>query len=218
MCVRGVSKSHHTHTHTLTLTHMYTNTHTHTFTLAHTYSHTQRTTDINVRNDQRRTPLHTAVIEGYPRVIEKLVGYGAELNAVEDEGNTPLHITLIKKAMKPINDDTSVMNKVCNEQGLLNWKASMQSSLPSLYSSFSIKAFSEISSARAWRETTAHPIPIADCIILLLMALVNGFISTLKTIDCVSPIFQYTGYYYTWRKSVDCVPISPSLVCLACPL
>ena len=52
----------------------------------------------------KRTPLHVATIEGNCNVIEKLVGFGADLNHVDNDGNTPLHIAFIKKTTKPLTD------------------------------------------------------------------------------------------------------------------
>ena len=39
-----------------------------------------------------RTPLHGAVISGEARLVELLVGYGADLNVQDLEFATPLHI------------------------------------------------------------------------------------------------------------------------------
>ena len=55
--------------------------------------------------------MHVAAIEGHCRVIERLVGFGADLNHVDNDGNTPLHIVFIKKNAKPLNDAPQ-MNKV----------------------------------------------------------------------------------------------------------
>ena len=37
-----------------------------------------------------QTPLHLAAHEGYTRVIERLIGYGADPNMTDVSGNTPL--------------------------------------------------------------------------------------------------------------------------------
>ena len=59
-----------------------------------------------------RTPLHTVVIEGHSRVIERLVGCGAELNCVDNDGNTPLYIVLAKKNAEPATVKTPQLSKV----------------------------------------------------------------------------------------------------------
>lgn len=61
--------------------------------------------DLNVRNNQTHTPLHCAIIGGYSAIIEALVGYGADINAADLEGNTALHILLIKKVAKPLSEE-----------------------------------------------------------------------------------------------------------------
>ena len=59
-----------------------------------------------------RTPLHAVAIEGHSQVIERLVGCGAELNSVDIDGNTPLHIVLVKKNAKPATVKTPQLSKV----------------------------------------------------------------------------------------------------------
>lgn len=61
--------------------------------------------DLNVRNNRTHTPLHCAIIGGYGAIVEALVGYGADINAADLEGNTALHILLIKKAAKPLSEE-----------------------------------------------------------------------------------------------------------------
>ena len=59
------------------------------------------------------TALHLAAIQGYPAVIEKLVGYGADVNTTLQDGNAPLHILLAKPGnMKEPSKDTPEMMKV----------------------------------------------------------------------------------------------------------
>ena len=48
--------------------------------------------DVNLRAPARKTtPLHCAVHEGSAAMIEALIARGAEVNAVDADGNTPLH-------------------------------------------------------------------------------------------------------------------------------
>ena len=72
----------------------------------------QNLCDINAKNDLMRTPLHTVAIEGHSRVIERLVGCGVELNCVDNDGNTPLHVVLIKKNAQPATVKTPQLIKV----------------------------------------------------------------------------------------------------------
>ena len=79
----------------------------------------QPTVDINMKNNRTHTPLHCSSIEGYGTIIEALVGYGADLNATDLEGNTVLHIILIKKNGKPPSEELTpqimkVSARLCN--------------------------------------------------------------------------------------------------------
>ena len=75
-------------------------------------NHLQNLCDINAKNDLMRTPLHMVAIEGHSRIIERLVGCGVELNSVDNDGNTPLHIVLIKKNAQPATVKTPQLIKV----------------------------------------------------------------------------------------------------------
>jgi ankyrin repeat protein len=55
--------------------------------------------DINMKDSDNLTPLHIAAHEGYPVMVERLVGFGADLNSSSSDGNTPLHLTLGRRSM-----------------------------------------------------------------------------------------------------------------------
>ena len=77
-----------------------------------------------MRNSRTHTPLHCAAIEGYGAVIEALVGYGADLNAVDLQGSTALHIILIKKNGKPPSEElTPQMIKVRAQSSFFETKS-----------------------------------------------------------------------------------------------
>ena len=70
--------------------------------------------NLNVRSNRGLAALHLAVNEGYSGVVERLVGYGADLNVcVEEDGNTPLLLVMVQKKMKPLSKDTPHLRKVC---------------------------------------------------------------------------------------------------------
>jgi len=50
--------------------------------------------DVNVKNKDGMTPLHTAAINGKGEVVELLIQHGAIVNAVDNVKNTPLHYAL----------------------------------------------------------------------------------------------------------------------------
>ena len=60
----------------------------------------------------QRTSLHITSIEGHSHIIECLVGHGVDVNARDTDGNTTLHIVLIKKNARPLSQYTPQMNKV----------------------------------------------------------------------------------------------------------
>ena len=75
-----------------------------TLPTAHVYL--QPSCDINARTTVRLTSLHIAAHEGHIKVVERLVGFGADLNITTDEGNTPLHIALGRNNMTPPTEES----------------------------------------------------------------------------------------------------------------
>jgi ankyrin repeat protein len=66
----------------------------------------QESCDINASNfTNSLTPLHLAAQRGYSRIIEALIGYGADLSATAGDGQTPLHLILTLKSMQPPSQD-----------------------------------------------------------------------------------------------------------------
>ena len=62
-----------------------------------------------------KNALWVAVYAGFPKVVELLVGYGANLNATNEDGVTALHMLLAEGpelCMRPISDDMSQLKKV----------------------------------------------------------------------------------------------------------
>ena len=88
-------------------------------TLAHTSLHlllltlfVQRGCEIDARNDRNQTPLHIAILRGHSKILERLVGYGAGVNTLDEDGNNPLLMVLSVDAMEPPSDDTPELKKV----------------------------------------------------------------------------------------------------------
>lgn len=50
------------------------------------------------------TPLHAAVVSGVPKSVEKLIGHGADVNARDNKGNTPLHMLRMMKKSEESDD------------------------------------------------------------------------------------------------------------------
>ena len=72
----------------------------------------QPSCDIDAGNAIKLTPLHIAVHEGHITIVERLVGFGANVNATDEPGNTPLHLALAKSTMQQPSNDTPQMIKV----------------------------------------------------------------------------------------------------------
>ena len=56
-------------------------------------------TDVNVKNFYNYTPLHGATFNGHKEIAELLIANGADLNAKDDGGKTPLDQTMIPLAL-----------------------------------------------------------------------------------------------------------------------
>ena len=52
-----------------------------------------------MRNNKRQTALALAVSEAYSKMIELLIEHGADVNADDEDGDTPLHLAVIHQAM-----------------------------------------------------------------------------------------------------------------------
>lgn len=63
-------------------------------------------------SNRSMTPLHIAAHEGHTAVVELLVGYGADVNAAVDDGNTPLFLVMTLRKMKPLDQDTPHLKHV----------------------------------------------------------------------------------------------------------
>ena len=51
------------------------------------------------------TPLHAAMVCGAPKSVEKLVTHGAEVNAKDNDGDTPLHLLRLVRCSQDISED-----------------------------------------------------------------------------------------------------------------
>ena len=54
-------------------------------------------TDVNAKNGERCTPLKFAANEGHKEIAELLIAKGANVNAKDDNGETPLDTTIFNK-------------------------------------------------------------------------------------------------------------------------
>lgn len=59
--------------------------------------------DVNAPSQVNQSPLHLAADEGYSVMAEILLDHGANVNALDDDRDTPLHITLAKESIFKTN-------------------------------------------------------------------------------------------------------------------
>jgi ankyrin repeat protein len=57
--------------------------------------------NINLRNGQGQTALHSASLRGYPNIIHLILNHGADVDAQDNDGSTPLHLIISKLSMDP---------------------------------------------------------------------------------------------------------------------
>ncbi|KAM4703364.1 E3 ubiquitin-protein ligase MIB2 isoform 2-T2 [Rhinophrynus dorsalis] len=53
--------------------------------------------DVNLRNNRNQSPLHLAVTQGHISLVELLVTEGADVNAEDEDGDTPMHIVFVRQ-------------------------------------------------------------------------------------------------------------------------
>ena len=77
----------------------------------------QPTCDTEARNSSHLTPFLIAAASGSLKVLERLVSFGADLGAVDEDGDTALHLVIRSKGAddyKFPSDDTPEIKKVKN--------------------------------------------------------------------------------------------------------
>ncbi|OCT72647.1 uncharacterized protein LOC100158387 isoform X2 [Xenopus laevis] len=58
--------------------------------------------DVNLRNNRNQTPLHLAVAQGHISLVHLLVTEGANVNAEDEDGDTPMHIVFVRQHLKSL--------------------------------------------------------------------------------------------------------------------
>lgn len=76
--------------------------------------------NIEIRNNRQQTPLLLAVSQGHTSIVELLVSSGADLRVEDEDGDTTLHLALMRQSVTseqentPMLDSVSVNCKTCN--------------------------------------------------------------------------------------------------------
>lgn len=87
---------------------------------------------VDARAETGHTPLHGALMKDHSRMVELLLGYGADPTIPDSDGNTPLHVALDNEDLYPPSDKTLELNKVCHR--LSHLPSPLSSSTFSLHS------------------------------------------------------------------------------------
>ena len=59
--------------------------------------HVQGQCDVDIENNRRQTPLLLAIGQGHAGVIDLFVAKGADVNAVDEDGDSSLHLALMRQ-------------------------------------------------------------------------------------------------------------------------
>ncbi|XP_050691337.1 E3 ubiquitin-protein ligase MIB2-like isoform X2 [Eriocheir sinensis] len=65
---------------------------------------------VNITNNKRQTPLLLAVSQGHCGVVELLVNHSADITACDEDGDTPLHLALLKNSTTSLTHPTHAPN------------------------------------------------------------------------------------------------------------
>ena len=72
----------------------------------------QTETMVDARDDSGHTPLHEAIQKDHSRLVELLIGYGADPTIIDEDEVTPLHLVLDNDDMESPSEDSPELNKV----------------------------------------------------------------------------------------------------------
>ena len=73
--------------------------------------------DIEIRNNRKQTPVLLAVSQGHTTLIELLVTKNADVNVVDEDGDTCLHLALMRQTVATEVDSSPVLAKVSLQCG-----------------------------------------------------------------------------------------------------
>ena len=71
---------------------------------------------VDPRAETGHTPLHGALMKDHSRMVELLVGYGADPTITDNDDTTPLHVALANDDLHPPSDITLQLNEVIYSQ------------------------------------------------------------------------------------------------------
>ena len=68
---------------------------------------------MNEVTETGQTALHIAIHQGHARIVERLIGFGIDLNMQDSDGDTALHIALARDTTDTLSAETPQLKKVC---------------------------------------------------------------------------------------------------------
>lgn len=74
--------------------------------------------DVEILNNRKQTPLLLAVSQGHVGLIQLLVNKGAAINAVDEDGDTCLHLALLRQSVATDADPSPVLASIRTHLGL----------------------------------------------------------------------------------------------------
>ena len=69
--------------------------------------------DVNALGAENQSALHVATDEGYSVMVEILLDHGANVNSVDKDGDTALHIALAKESLLGTDLVSQMVNIYC---------------------------------------------------------------------------------------------------------
>ncbi|XP_029654054.1 26S proteasome non-ATPase regulatory subunit 10-like isoform X2 [Octopus sinensis] len=78
----------------------------------------QGSVQLDIQNNQKRTPLLEAVSQGHLGMTHKLIALGANINAVDGEGNSCLHLAVEREVFDSEDAPLDLLNECCTSLNL----------------------------------------------------------------------------------------------------
>ncbi|XP_013397887.1 E3 ubiquitin-protein ligase MIB2 isoform X2 [Lingula anatina] len=79
---------------------------------------TQGQADIEIRNNRKQTPLLLAVSQGHTALLELLVSKGADVNVQDEDGDTCLHLALMRQNVATELDNSPILAAIRSQLGM----------------------------------------------------------------------------------------------------
>lgn len=74
--------------------------------------------DIEIRNNRQQTPLLLAVSQGHAGLMELLVSKGADVNVEDEDGDTCLHLALMRQTVSTEREDSPILTAIRSQLGM----------------------------------------------------------------------------------------------------